>query len=292
MERMNKEELISLIDDLGIDLDECWLLSTGALVMRELFPDAGDLDLAVTEEGLRQLNKKYDLRQKENGWYIVNDRVECVLDTKEDWKIEKYGKYNLESLEKYYEFLKNSTREKDKIKYDIVKPIIEKSEYLDLHDENRNLTGEKILRYKQMKPIEGRYIDIVIVFIENSEGKFLIQKTSKEKGSVFATTGGLVKSGSTPDETVITEIKEELGLDFNIKDLKLVCTQKHNHAFQDCYYVKKDIDLKNLILQKEEVEYVKWLSIDEINGLIETKEFRKGNIEPFKYIINNRNKLK
>lgn len=82
--------------------------------MRGIYPDAGDLDIAVTERGLQKLKDNYNLKQKDNGWYIVNDKVECVLDTKEDWKIEKYGEYNLQSIEKYYEFLKNSNREKDK----------------------------------------------------------------------------------------------------------------------------------------------------------------------------------
>ena len=58
----------------------------------------------------------------------------------------------------------------------------------------------------------------VIVFIENSEGKFLIQKTSKEKGSVWATTGGLVSSGYTSDETIVKEIEEELDNLMNISN--------------------------------------------------------------------------
>ena len=52
--------------------------------------------------------------------------MECVLDTKETYKVEKYGRYNLESLEKYYNFLKNSKREKDKIKFEIVKKELNK----------------------------------------------------------------------------------------------------------------------------------------------------------------------
>lgn len=123
---MNKDELINLIDSLEIDLEEFWILSSSSLVLRDLFPSANDLDIAVTEKGLNQLKQNYTLKQKENGWYIVNDKVECVLDTKEPYKVEKYGKYNLESLEKYYNFLKNSKREKDKIKFEIVKKELNK----------------------------------------------------------------------------------------------------------------------------------------------------------------------
>jgi len=126
--KMNKEQLLELIKTLKIDKDEYWILSSSQLVLRDLFDKANDLDIAVTEKGLEQLKQNYDLKQKENGWYIVNDKIECKVDTKEDWKIEKHDNYNLESLEKYMMYLETSTREKDKIKYEIVKKELEKSE--------------------------------------------------------------------------------------------------------------------------------------------------------------------
>lgn len=110
---MVKKELEKLIESLKIDRDEYWILSSGALVLRGILTDAGDLDIAVTKKGLEELMKNYNLKQKENGWYMVTDKIECVLDTKEDWKIEKLGEYNLESIEKYYSYLLQSKREKD-----------------------------------------------------------------------------------------------------------------------------------------------------------------------------------
>ena len=118
--RMNKEELIKLIESLKLNKNEYWILSSGALVIRGIYPDAGDLDIAVTEKGLQQLKDNYNLKQKENGWYTVNDKIECVLDTKEACKIEEYGDYNLQSIEKYYDFLINSNREKDKARIPLV----------------------------------------------------------------------------------------------------------------------------------------------------------------------------
>ena len=118
--RMNKEELIELIESLKLDKNEYWILSSGALVIRGIYSDAGDLDIAVTEKGLQELKNNYNLKEKTNGWYIVNDKIECVLDTKEPWKIEKYGDYNLQSIEKYYDFLKNSNREKDKARIPLI----------------------------------------------------------------------------------------------------------------------------------------------------------------------------
>ena len=118
--RMNKEKLIELINSLKLDKNEYWILSSGALVIRGIYPDAGDLDIAVTEKGLEELKKNYDLKKKDNGFYKVNDKIECLVDTKESWKIEKYGDYNLQSIEKYYDFLKSSKREKDKARIPLV----------------------------------------------------------------------------------------------------------------------------------------------------------------------------
>ncbi|MDD3186948.1 MAG: peptide deformylase [Bacilli bacterium] len=159
-------------------------------------------------------------------------------------------------------------------------------EYLDLYDENRNITGEKILRTKGKPEVPtGRYITIVLAFIQNSDNKFLIQKTSKEKGSIFATTGGFVKSGSTSLDTVKIEVLEELGIDIDKSDFKLFKTYKKELAYFDVYYLKKDIDISTLKLQEEEVENVSWLSIKEIQDLIKEDNFRKGNIEPFNELV-------
>ena len=123
--KTKKDGVLKVLEDLNIPKEEYWVLSSSALVLRGLFPDAGDVDLAVTEKGLEMLKKQYSLKQKENGWYIVNENVECVLDTKENWKIEEYEGHQLESLTKYFEFLKTSSREKDKIRYEIVKKALE-----------------------------------------------------------------------------------------------------------------------------------------------------------------------
>ena len=120
--RMNKEELIELIESLKLDKNEFWILSSGALVIRGIYPDAGDLDIAVTKKGLKELKKNYDLKENGKDWYTINEKIECVLDTKEPWKIENVDGYNLQSIEKYYEFLKESNREKDKARI----PLIEK----------------------------------------------------------------------------------------------------------------------------------------------------------------------
>lgn len=128
-ERMNLEELMTLLNTLKIDKEEFWVLSSGALVLRGLYETAGDLDIAVTFKGLEQLKKNYNLIRKGNGWYIVNDKVECVCDGNIDdlkYKPEKLEcGYFVQNIFEYLEYLKSSTREKDKARIPIVENYIE-----------------------------------------------------------------------------------------------------------------------------------------------------------------------
>ena len=156
-------------------------------------------------------------------------------------------------------------------------------EFLNLYDREGNLLKDKGVRGEK----NDNLIGIVIIFIENSLGQFLIQKTSLAKGNVFATTGGHVTYGATFRTTVINEVKEELGIDISNEKIMEVNTYIGERVIQKVYYLKKDIDIKDITIQKEEVEYVKWCTKEEINKLILNDEFRKGNIEPYQYIVNN-----
>lgn len=131
--RMNKKELLDLIKTLKLDKQEFWLLSSSALVLRDLYPDAGDLDIAVTNKGLEELKQNYNLIQKENGWFIVTDKIECVCDgEKEELKYqpELIEGYYVQNLQEYYEYLIQSTREKDKARIAIAEKALRlKEEY-------------------------------------------------------------------------------------------------------------------------------------------------------------------
>lgn len=127
---MNKEELLKLINSLKIDKEEFWILSSGSLVLREIYEIAHDLDIAVTFKGLEQLKKNYNLIQKENGWYTVNDKVECVCDgsiKNLKYKSEKLDcGYYVQNIFEYFEYLNSSSREKDIKRIPLVKNYIKK----------------------------------------------------------------------------------------------------------------------------------------------------------------------
>ena len=80
----------------------------------------------------------------------------------------------------------------------------------DLYDLNGNKT--KLTYLKGDKVTTGYYPMVVMIVIQNSEGKFLMQKRVEEKGGDYGVTGGHPKSGETPYEGIITEVQEELGI--------------------------------------------------------------------------------
>ncbi len=129
--RMNKEELVELIKTLKISKEEFWVLSSGALVLRGIYPDAGDLDIAVTNKGMEELKKNYNLIPKDYGlgkFYKVTENIECVCDgNKEELEFqpEKVGEYYVQNIYQYLDFLQNSTREKDKKRISLVKEYID-----------------------------------------------------------------------------------------------------------------------------------------------------------------------
>ena len=143
----------------------------------------------------------------------------------------------------------------------------------DLYDKDRNLIGEFIFKGEPVP--KGKYIIVILVMIQNSKGEFLIQKRSKQKGGKFAATGGHVKSGQTSVEGMIDEIQEEIGLNVKPEELELLYSSREDEqdVFFDLYYMKKDFEISDLVLQEEEVESVSWKTIDEIDKLIKEDMF-------------------
>lgn len=154
-------------------------------------------------------------------------------------------------------------------------------EIRDLYDENKVLTGETI---EKGQPIpSGKYYLTVAVWIQNSKGEFLLQ--INKKYNMWTTTGGHPKSGESSLDGIVTEIDEELGVSVNREDLILFKTIKTEDDFVDLYYLNMDINVSDIVTQEEEVDDVKWASIDEINSMIENNSFLPPHIEFFNYCL-------
>ena len=158
----------------------------------------------------------------------------------------------------------------------------------DLYDINGNKTD--LTYFKGDKIPSGYYPMVVMIAIQNSEGKFLMQKRVEEKGGDYGVTGGHPKSGETPYEGIITEVKEELGIDISNNE---IIEFDSGCDLKDCYkmyYTKLDLDLSKLNIQKEELSEVKWFSLEELQHMVNKKILNQDQIDFFlkckKYIEN------
>lgn len=154
----------------------------------------------------------------------------------------------------------------------------------DLYDENKCLTGETILKGEKVP--KGRYYITVVVWIQNTKGEFLIQKRTEKKDGKWATTGGHPISGQSSKQGIYTEIKEELGIDLSNKDTILFKTIKTEDDFVDLYYISTDIEIKDIVIQEEEVVSAKWASINDIKDMIAKGEFSNSHTKFFYDCLN------
>lgn len=154
---------------------------------------------------------------------------------------------------------------------------MDNKELLEVYNEKGIKTGEIVERGNLPKT---GYILAAGVIIENSKNEYLIQKTSKEKGSEFALTGGHVRKGESVLDCIIREVKEEIGLTLEKDELKLLGTEKHPDIplIFNFYYAKKDIDINMLKLQNDEVEYVTFMNKETMIKYINNNEFRKTTV--------------
>ena len=157
----------------------------------------------------------------------------------------------------------------------------------DLYDKDRKLTGKTV--FKGEETPEGSYIIVCFAFIQNSDGKFLIQKRSERKNGLYATTGGHPKSGEDSLQGTITEVEEEIGLKLKPEQLDLYFggRSEEERVFWDDYYVKVDIDdISKLKLQEEEVAGLEWFTEEEIHQLMREGKFFKNHYEEFEILLN------
>ncbi|MBR3161340.1 MAG: NUDIX domain-containing protein [Bacilli bacterium] len=153
------------------------------------------------------------------------------------------------------------------------------AELRDLYDKFGNKT-DKTYRKGDKIP-KGYYPMVVMVVIRNNKGEFLMQKRVPSKGGDWGVTGGHPKSGQTPIEGIITEVKEELGLDFSKEKFIEYDSGCDGKDCYKMYYVNKDIDINDITIEEDELTEVRWFTMDELNYMVDTKELNEDQIACF-----------
>lgn len=159
-------------------------------------------------------------------------------------------------------------------------------ELLDVYNDNGEVTGKVVERGTDKSSfLPGEHIAVAIIYIENSNGEFLIQKTSSKKGGHYSSTGGHIDHGEKPLDTIKREVKEELGIDISNDDIISLGFLAIDFPIRFMFYLKKDIDLKDIKLQKDEVESVSYMSMDEINEIIDKGLMHKAHEKVLKKVL-------
>lgn len=121
----------------------------------------------------------------------------------------------------------------------------------------------------------GEYRLSCFVWIINDENKILIQQrlaTAKKCPNMWSTTGGGAKAGEDSITGTLTELKEELGITLNKEDLTFIGSFIRFNDFVEIFAANINIDINDIKIAKDEVQNVKWFSIDEYQKMIENGE--------------------
>ena len=151
-------------------------------------------------------------------------------------------------------------------------------EYWDAYNENRKKLGYDLIRDVSVFK-ENEYHIVEEIWIINSKGEILLTQRSKNKKSnplKWECTAGSILKGETSYQGALRELKEEIGLNLNLKDLIYFGNKvdKTHHAIVDKWVVRKDINLSDLVFSDGEVQDAKYVTKEEFERMLENGEIR------------------
>lgn len=138
------------------------------------------------------------------------------------------------------------------------------AEIWDVYDADGNKTGRTMQRGV---PNPGEYMLCVHVYLHTPDGKFLVQKRSDTKEShpgEWDVTGGAVLRGEKSLDGAKRETLEEVGIDISNAKVRFIERVKKRKSFADIYFVEKEFSIEDCVLQKEEVDEVRFVSGKEL----------------------------
>ena len=148
-------------------------------------------------------------------------------------------------------------------------------EIFDLYTADREKTGRTMVRGTPTP--EGFYRLVVHVCIFDAEGRMLIQQRQPFKRGWSnlwdITVGGSAVSGDSSQSAAERETREELGLSIDLTDVRPTMTIYFEHGFDDYYVLTQEVDPDSLHLQYEEVQAVRWATLEEILQMIDDGRF-------------------
>ena len=149
------------------------------------------------------------------------------------------------------------------------------SEYNDIYDADRNLTGRTHRRGTPWR--KGEYGLVVCVWVYDGKGKLLLTRRAPEKtaAGTWENSGGAVKAGEDSLTAIVRELYEETGIRANPEEFELldVCTDRGTHY--DHYCLRRDSAKVQVVLQPGETDGAQWATFEQIHGMIRSHQICK-----------------
>lgn len=151
-------------------------------------------------------------------------------------------------------------------------------ELWDVYDKDRRPTGRLHRRGDPMP--EGDFHLTVHVWLQNTDGRFLITKRAPNKGygGLWECTGGSALAGDDSITAAIREVREETGLSVRPENGRCLLQYQGWDWFTDVWLFRQPFDTEAVILQPGETCDYKWVTLPE---LLEWDA--AGKMVPFRY---------
>ena len=144
-------------------------------------------------------------------------------------------------------------------------------EKLDIYNENKIKTGKIIERKEDVSLDKSEFVLAVQCWIINTYKEILLtqRKLDKKYGGMWEATSGLVKSGENSIQGIKRELKEEIGIEIEDKDLKLLKTVIGEKTIRDIYIINKDIAIEDIKFNDGEVINAKYVTSKDFEKMID-----------------------
>lgn len=154
-------------------------------------------------------------------------------------------------------------------------------EFLDVLHPDGSPAGKRLSRVEVHR--KGLHHRTVHVWVQNTKGELLLQKRSSSKevfpGLWDISCAGHLSAGDSSLDGAVRELEEELGISVNKDKLQFLFTIPRHYTspvsniieneITDVYLLKRRIEPGNLEINRNEIDKVQFISINELKRRVE-----------------------